>query len=140
MKATGDDLAPIRAVLEQSSRQRWQHLAEERIEDVKPQIPLGRRVWAREKRERASIEKLFENETVATKILKFKGREPGTRISVVDAYWMKGCSSLGRLRYAVLLGIGKRIERSYCLIDLKEATSAAAPQAKMTFRKNAKEW
>jgi uncharacterized protein (DUF2252 family) len=27
---------------------------------------------------------------------------------VVDAaYWMKGCSSLGRLRFAVLLGVGK---------------------------------
>jgi uncharacterized protein (DUF2252 family) len=44
---------------------------------------------------------------------------------------MKGCSSLGRLRFAVLLGIGTGSDRSYCLIDLKEATSAAAPQGKM---------
>ena len=29
-------------------------------------------------------------------------------IKVLDAaYWMKGCSSLGRLRYAVVLGIGE---------------------------------
>ena len=40
---------------------------------------------------------------------------------------MKGCSSLGCLRYAVLLGIGKKRDQSYCLIDLKEATEAAAP-------------
>jgi uncharacterized protein (DUF2252 family) len=50
---------------------------------------------------------------------------------------MKGCSSLGRLRYAVLLGIGKQSDRSYCLIDLKEAASATAPQGKMTVRNNA---
>jgi hypothetical protein len=39
-----------------------------------------------------------------------------------------------RLRYAVLLGIGKKTDRSYCLIDLKEAARAAAPQVKMTIR------
>jgi uncharacterized protein (DUF2252 family) len=32
-------------------------------------------------------------------------------VEVVEAaYWMKGCSSLGRLRYAVLLGIGEKKE------------------------------
>ena len=58
----------------------------------------------------------------------FKGNEAGSKLKVVDAaYWMKGCSSLGRLRYAVLLGVGKMDDRKYCLIDLKEATKAAAP-------------
>ena len=42
---------------------------------------------------------------------------------------MKGCSSLGRLRYAVLLGIGRRREQTFCLVDLKEAIIAAAPTA-----------
>jgi uncharacterized protein (DUF2252 family) len=138
MKTSGDDLAPIRVVLEQSRRRRWHHLAEERIEDVKPEIPLGKRFWALRKDERAGIEKLFQNEAVAAKITEFKGRKPQTEIAVVDAaYWMKGCSSLGRLRYAVLLGVGKKTDRSYCLIDLKEATPAAAPQVKMRFKNNA---
>jgi uncharacterized protein (DUF2252 family) len=138
VKANGDHLAPIRIVLEQSRRRRWHHLAEERIEDVKPEIPLGKRFWALEKNERAGIGELFQNEEVVTKILEYKGCKPKTKISVVDAaYWMKGCSSLGRLRYAVLLGIGKKSDRSYCLIDLKEATTAAAPRAKMAFRNNA---
>ncbi len=45
-------------------------------------------------------------------------------MEVLDAaYWMKGCSSLGRLRYAVLLGVNKR----YCLVDIKEAVQAKAP-------------
>jgi uncharacterized protein (DUF2252 family) len=46
------------------------------------------------------------------------------------AYWVKGCSSLGRLRFAVLLNvIGKQSrEASLCLMDVKEAVQAAAPR------------
>lgn len=59
-----------------------------------------------------------------------KGRDDKTRVTVVDAaYWMKGCSSLGRLRYAVLLELRKKRDRDYCLIDLKEAAAPAAPHA-----------
>ena len=43
---------------------------------------------------------------------------------------MKGCSSLGRLRYAVLLGVGQKKERQFCLVDIKEAVKATAPMAK----------
>jgi uncharacterized protein (DUF2252 family) len=137
VKSNSNDLAPIQAVLAQSRRRRWHHLAEERIEDVKPEIPLGKRFWALNEKERRSIEKLFQDKAVRAKITKFKGRDSSTNISVVDAaYWMKGCSSLGRLRYAILLGIGDKKDRSYCLLDLKEAASAAAPQAKMTIRNN----
>jgi uncharacterized protein (DUF2252 family) len=45
------------------------------------------------------------------------------------AYWMKGCSSLGRLRYAVMLRIGKGDRASHCLVDVKEGVTAAAPRA-----------
>jgi uncharacterized protein (DUF2252 family) len=49
---------------------------------------------------------------------------------VLDAaYWVKGCSSLGRLRFAVLLGVGKRFDENgaLCLMDIKEAVPATAP-------------
>ena len=137
-KPNGDDLAPIQAVLRQSRRRRWHHLAEDRIEDVKPRLPLGRRFWALEQKERDAIEKLFHDKAVAEKITALRGRKTGSRISVVDAaYWMKGCSSLGRLRYAVLVRIGPRRRRTYCLVDLKEATAAAAPRARMMVTNNA---
>ena len=42
---------------------------------------------------------------------------------------MKGCSSLGRLRYAVLLRVGKGRRAKMCLVDIKEAMHAAAPRA-----------
>ena len=40
-KTDKDNLRPIKKVLDQAYRRKWHHLAEERIEDVKPQIPLG---------------------------------------------------------------------------------------------------
>jgi uncharacterized protein (DUF2252 family) len=45
---------------------------------------------------------------------------------------MKGCSSLGRLRYAVLVGVGDdgHAPDDLCLIDIKEGVQAAAPRAK----------
>jgi uncharacterized protein (DUF2252 family) len=138
IKTNGDDLTPIQVVLQQSRRRRWHHLAEERIENVKPEIPLGTRFWALEAKERAAIDELFKEEPVVTKITALKGRKSGSRLTVVDAaYWMKGCSSLGRLRYAVLVGIGKKTQRTYCLVDLKEATEAAAPRVKSVVRDNA---
>ena len=44
---------------------------------------------------------------------------------------MKGCSSLGRLRYAVLVGVadGEPQSNNLCLIDIKEGVLAAAPRA-----------
>jgi uncharacterized protein (DUF2252 family) len=50
--------------------------------------------------------------------------------SVMDAaYWRKGCSSLGRLRLAVLIAVGRGKSECHCLIDVKEATAAAAPRS-----------
>jgi uncharacterized protein (DUF2252 family) len=36
----------IREILARAVRRRWRHLAEERLENVRPSIPLGRRFWA----------------------------------------------------------------------------------------------
>jgi uncharacterized protein (DUF2252 family) len=61
-----------------------------------------------------------------------RSRDDDADVKLADAaYWMKGCSSLGRLRYAVLLEVGgKKGKRAdYCLMDLKEAAQAAAPHA-----------
>ena len=61
-------------------------------------------------------------------VASLKSRDDDAKIDVVDAaYWMKGCSSLGRLRYAVLLDVrnGKKGGDDFCLIDIKEATPAA---------------
>jgi uncharacterized protein (DUF2252 family) len=83
--------------------------------------------------ERRAIEQVFAREDVRKLVASLKSRPDDAKIEVLDtAYWMKGCSSLGRLRFAVLLNIshGKSKDDEFCLIDIKEASPAAAPRAR----------
>jgi uncharacterized protein (DUF2252 family) len=44
----GDDVPEaMRAAVKTARRRSWQHLARERIENIKPTIPLGKRFWPR---------------------------------------------------------------------------------------------
>src|SRR5580704_1254710 len=118
---------PIRLVLRQALKRKWRHMATERIEDVRPSIPLGPNFWALSKEEKREIERIFDSKELKALVTSLKERDDDAKVVVLDAaYWMKGCSSLGRLRYAVLLGVGKDL----CLIDIKEAVRAAAPDSK----------
>ena len=122
---------PVRRVLERALRRRWRHLAEERIKDVTPVIPLGKNFWPLSPTEKREIHGIFNVPEVHGLITSLEGRNQRDKVRVLDAaYWMKGCSSLGRLRFAVLVGIGKKKrEERFCLVDIKEAFQAAAPRA-----------
>ena len=121
----------IRDVTRQASIATWKTLAEERIQDVSPTIPLGRQYWPISDDEKNQIAKLFLAEKMRTLVTMLRSRDDEAPVKLLDAaYWRKGCSSLGRLRYAVLLGVGKKGKsREYCLMDMKEAAKAAAPHA-----------
>ena len=99
----------IQTLLAQSTRRRWQHLAEERLDTVKPTIPLGKRFWALTPQERKALSEMFAGDSVRPTLTSLRGRAKDDPIELLDAaYWMKGCSSLGRLRYAAILRIGRR--------------------------------
>ena len=121
----------IQTLLAQSTRRRWQHLAEERLDTVKPTIPLGKRFWALTPTERSALSQMFASDSVKPTLISLRGRaKEDDPIELLDAaYWMKGCSSLGRLRFAVLVGVGKDLssEGALCLMDIKEAVRSAAP-------------
>jgi uncharacterized protein (DUF2252 family) len=122
----------IKVVMRRATARTWKHLARERLQDVKPTIPRGERFWPLTKDESNAIDVLFEDDRVRELVTSLKSRPNDAAIEVLDAaYWMKGCSSLGRLRFAVLLrvGTGKKRENEFCLIDIKEAAAAAAPSA-----------
>jgi uncharacterized protein (DUF2252 family) len=122
----------VQRVLHRSMKRKWHHLAEERIEDVTPVIPLGERFWPLSASEKKEIRRIFKTPEVQRLITSLKDRDEHDEVEVADAaYWMKGCSSLGRLRYAVLVGIGDKRKNSkgFCLIDIKEAIQAAAPRS-----------
>jgi uncharacterized protein (DUF2252 family) len=117
----------IQILLEQSVRRRWRQLALERLESVTPVLPVGKKFWALTPEERT---RLFEQEPIRAMITGLQGRESSDAVTMVDAaYWIKGCSSLGRLRYAVMLRIGEGKGSALCLVDLKEGVTAAAPRA-----------
>jgi uncharacterized protein (DUF2252 family) len=121
---------PIQTLLAESTRRRWRHLADERLDTVKPTIPLGKRFWALTPEEHKALSHMFASESVTPTLTSLRDRSKDDAIELLDAaYWMKGCSSLGRLRYAAILRIGRGKKSSLCLVDVKEGVAAAAPRA-----------
>lgn len=122
--------ANIRGLLNQSVRRRWKHLAAERLDTVKPVLQLGKKFWALTKSERTALGDLFATDAMRAMITGLQSRDDADPVTLVDAaYWLKGCSSLGRLRYAAMLRVGEGDGSSLCLVDIKEAVTAAAPRA-----------
>lgn len=119
----------VQVVVKKALARSWKHLARERLEDRRPIIPLGAKFWTTSRPERDAIEQLFEAASLRHLATSLRSREDDAPVEVLDAaYWMKGCSSLGLLRFAVLLGIGKGKNRDFALMDIKEAVLAAAPR------------
>ena len=128
-----DDAAPepaaIKTVKRRALGRKWRHLARERIGDVEPEIPLGKKFWPLDPRERDALGKMLADRALVAHILALEDEEE--EVKVVDAaYWNKGCSSLGMLRFAVLLAVrGRKKHERHVLVDVKEAGPPAAPSA-----------
>jgi len=123
----------VQVVMRQAVKRTWDHLAKERLKDTRPTIPLGKRFWPLADDEKREIERIFSTEKMRL-LVRHCAPAERARVEVLDAaYWMKGCSSLGRLRFAVLLGVGKSQakEGGLCLIDIKEAVAPRHPAATM---------
>ena len=80
-----------------------EQLARERLEDTSPTIPLGSRFWLPSEEEAEEIQQLFAKDFVRRLITSLHSRDDDAEVELLDAaYWVKGCSSLGRLRFAIL--------------------------------------
>ncbi len=121
----------VATVRKRALGRRWRHLARERLEAVEPTIPLGRKFWALTDEEKAGLSDIFNTPDVARLILSLDHKDGDRDVRLVDAaYWMKGCSSLGLLRFAAVIGLKNAKGRSdYALVDLKEAVAPIAPAA-----------
>ncbi len=124
--------AVVRVAMKKALHRSWRQLARQQTRGAKRHIPLGKRFWPLSGDEMTEIHALFETQAgadFASVLHHEKGND--ARIEVLDAaYWVKGCSSLGRLRYAVLLDVdGACLDGGApCLVDIKEAVTAAAPR------------
>jgi uncharacterized protein (DUF2252 family) len=119
----------IQRLLMRSVRRRWRQLAVDRLNVLGRPKLKGRHFWPVTKQERQAIEELVLSAHAQRIITATTHQRDLRRVDVRDvAYWIKGCSSLGRLRYAVLVGVGKRRRRRFALLDIKEAVAPAAPR------------
>jgi uncharacterized protein (DUF2252 family) len=120
---------PVRRVVKRAATASWKSLAAEDLEGTKPTLPIGKCFWPLSEEEKRDIEKLVMDTEMRRLAIRLRSRDDTEEVKLVDAaYWVKGCSSLGRSRYAVLLHVDGN-EEDYCLVDLKEAVKAAAPHA-----------
>jgi uncharacterized protein (DUF2252 family) len=116
----------VKIVMRGAVKRTWKKLAKERTVNMQSEILQGGEFWPLSKSEKNGITQLFETREMQELVTTLKSRDDDAKIEVLDAvYWVKGCSSLGLLRYAVLLSVGGD---DYCLIDIKEAVHAAAPR------------
>ena len=122
---------PIRHVMRQATRRTWKHLFDERVGGRAEQLPLGRRFWPLSQEERAAVEHLVTTEPVRRLVSRIESRDDDAELELLDAaYWVKGCSSLGLWRVAVLVDAhGKKKRSSRCLLDVKQAVETWAPAA-----------
>ncbi|HWL83847.1 MAG TPA: DUF2252 family protein [Roseomonas sp.] len=123
--------AAVKKLMRDAARRSWKHLADERIEGLDPVIPLGRRFWPLHEEEREALAELVALEEVQALVASLRGRDSEATVSIADsAFWRKGCSSLGNLRFAVLVAVQAAEDKRarYCLLDVKEAITAAAPR------------
>jgi uncharacterized protein (DUF2252 family) len=120
----------VRVAMKEASRRTWKQLAKERIENTRPTLPLGKKFWPISDDERRAVESLFADGSISRIATMVKSREDDARVEVLDAaYWMKGCSSLGFVRYAVLIGVSDRKSKAsdFCLMDVKQAVPSVVP-------------
>ena len=123
----------VRRVMRAAAGRSWRHLADERIEGVARNIPLGKRFWPLTPDERAATDALFAQADTRALATTLRSRPDSAKddtpeIRVVDAaFWRKGCSSLGLLRLAVLVVIGSGRNERHCLMDVKQAAAPIAP-------------
>ncbi|MCJ2011564.1 DUF2252 family protein [Methylobacterium sp. J-076] len=124
------DSAIVETTRRRALGRRWHHLSAERLQGKSARLPRGKRFLDLGDGERAGFEALLHAPGFAERVLGL-GRGGEREIVLADAaYWIKGCSSLGKLRLAGLVRIaGAKGRAKVALIDVKEAVPHLAPAA-----------
>jgi uncharacterized protein (DUF2252 family) len=135
-EAANDLPSPLRFVMKNALRRTHNTLIDERLGDKRRRFKIGRRFWPLTAAERAAAIELTASEPIRQLVTRLESRDPESQVSLLDAaYWVKGCSSLGLWRGALLIEVRPRARkksdsRSLCLLDVKEAVDPLAPARK----------
>ncbi|SDA10728.1 Uncharacterized conserved protein, DUF2252 family [Methylobacterium sp. UNC378MF] len=127
------DLDPSEIVVTTKRRalgRRWRHLSRERLKGKAARLPRGSRFFDLDAEELDAVAALIRDPEVRRLVLALGGAATDAEIRLLDAaYWIKGCSSLGRLRYAGLVEVLGGDRPQLALLDVKEAVPHLAPAA-----------
>ena len=129
-EAVAKEPTTVLTVRRQALKRGWHHLSNERLGDITPRIPLGKKFWELSDADKWELGVLLDAPDVKRLILTLNKRSDRAKVNLIDAaYWMKGCSSLGKLRYAALVNLTGERKDKLSLVDVKEAVASAAPCA-----------
>ena len=115
-----------------STRANWKTLAVEKLSTEAAHLSLGEKFWPLAKNEHEDVSEAVKAGEVKHLATMLKSRPTEADVHLLDAaYWVKGCSSLGKLRYAALIAVAskKKKHHSYGLLDFKEGVGSVAPPA-----------
>ncbi len=115
----------IRKLVRRSLRRRWRNLAMDSFDTKRPSLPRNKLLWPLHRNERSDVLALCKERKLRATVLGPEKSKFGLHRVLDAAYWIKGCSSLGHLRCAVLVRAGRHEPVS--LLDIKEAVPACAP-------------
>jgi uncharacterized protein (DUF2252 family) len=121
---------PLRLIMKRAIRRTWKKLFRERLGEGKLALPIGKRFWPLSAAEHAAIEELVHTDDVRALVTKLEHRPDDATIRLREAaYWVKGCSSLGLFRAALIVDVidNDTKKKSSCLLDVKEAGPTSAP-------------
>jgi uncharacterized protein (DUF2252 family) len=122
------DSASVRFAVRSALRRKWRHLRRERL-GKRPRFPFGNRFLRLVDEERQQLDQFLDRDRMRQLVTQLECRDDDAQIRVLDAaYWVKGCSSLGLWRAAVLVEVlGHKGEGGYSLLDIKRAVAPLAP-------------
>jgi uncharacterized protein (DUF2252 family) len=75
----------IQLLLAQSVRRRWRNLAAERLETVRPAIPLSRRFWPLSSKERNALLRMIKSHPVRELVVSLNSRDARDSVELLDA-------------------------------------------------------
>ena len=83
--AIDDAPKSVQLVMKKSVARSWKQLANERLENQKPVIPLGSKFWALSKAERTAIAALFQTPALRHLATSLRSRDDDARVEMLDA-------------------------------------------------------
>ena len=96
----------VHRVLRKAKKRSRSELFEDRLGKKTNQIPMGEQYWPLTSAERTAVEKLVATAKVRKLVTSLTSRPDDAAIELVDAaFWVKGLSSLGLWRAAILVSV-----------------------------------